>query len=701
MIRREMQMPRVSSARPILLLAILVAVAFVASMLAATGGHFAPQITDLFVICRYAQAMAEGHPFHYNAGEPASTGATSLLHTALLALGHAVGFRGEGLVAWAILLGAVSYVVSVWLAFRIASRLATTREGALAAALVALGGPVVWGFLYGSDIALFMLLCLALLDRLLAEWNSRPMGLAIVGVLLALLRPEGLPIGLIVAAVWMFRSGAKWRRSGAALVWMAPAAGLLVLATYRALTGQWLGTSVGDKSLFANYSILEALALSSEYAVDVLRGLLLGFYPSQTPVGLARGWSSLFFPPLGLVFVLVGLVGAREECRAPLRAWMTALVTVSVMVIPNVFLGVHFNRYLLWGVPTLLILVAVGLGSSTRLLASDDATKEASIFRAGAILLLALSALSTARFMTLYGEMAGEVQRRDVAAANWISTHLPRGVAMANLVTSVEYLTGHHNVNLHGVTSPAFFGNKTAEREAGVWESLGDLPVTDRPPYLITSEATQKAYVTMQNIVAAPPLYVGASLGGDDFLIYRTRWDLVGKAREMFSPEARAAVAGLREVDHLNVCDSREEEAHGYRFESSLGGVRLWGLPRIDTYPGPDGNTVIDAGRAIFGEESFEVAASPGRDLVVVLRTAGAAEAGVRRVSGNTVVNLDLHQPHISVGAGPDIAFTGSLEIQPGWNESVLRVPASEVTGRRTRLRLRGRYASFYYWFFQ
>jgi hypothetical protein len=698
-----MQLPRVPTVRPILLLAALVALLFVAFMLAATGGRFAPAIVDLFVVCRYAQAMAEGHPFHYNVGEPASTGATSLLHTALLAVGHAAGLRGEGLVAWAVFLGIACYVASVWLAFRIGSRLASPREGALAAALVALGGPVVWGFLYGSDIALFMLLCLALLDRLLAEWDAPTApGLALGGALLALARPEGLAMGLIVAAAWAARSPESRLRGRGLLVWAAPATGLLVLALQRGLTGQWLGTSVGDKSLFSNYAFPDAVALAVEYAVDVVRGLLLGFYPSQAPVGFARGWASLFFPPLGLLFVLLALVAARGEHRAPLRVWAAVLVLVSALVTPNVFLGVHFNRYLLWGVPSLLVLVAAGLGVGARLLAREDGVMEKRLFAAGATLFLALGALSTLRFGALYGDMTGEVQRRDVAAATWIEAHLPRGVAMANVATSVEYLTGHRTLNLHGVTSPAFFGNRTAEREAGVWESLGDLPEEDRPPFLITSASAQEGYPTLREIVVEPPVYAGSTLS-DDILIFRTRWDLVGRARGLVSPEARGAVTGLREVDHLNVCDARDERAHGYRFESRLGGVPLWGTARIDTYTLPDGATekVVDAGRLILGDESFEIAATPGRDLVAILRTTPSASAGVRRASGSTVTTLDLGIAEVALDVGGTRAAEASLPLRPGWNEVAVRVPGSAIAAERLRLRFHGRYASFYFWFFQ
>jgi hypothetical protein len=698
-----MSLLRIATPRPILLLAFLVAAGFVAAMLAATGGHFAPQIVDLFVVCRYAQAMAEGHPFHYNLGDPASTGATSLLHTALLALGHASGIRGEGLVAWAVLLGIGCYLASVGVAFRIGSRLATPREGALAGALVALGGPVVWGFLYGSDISVFMLLCLALLDRLLVEWEAATApGLAVVGALLALARPEGLAIGLIVAAAWSVHRGRTRRTAKAAWIWCGPATGLLVLALQRALTGQWLGTSVGDKSLFANYASSDALALCAEYAVDVLRGLLLGFYPSQAPVGFARGWASLFFPPLGLLLVVLAFALAREEHRAPLRAWVAVLVLVSALVTPNVFLGVHFNRYLLWAIPSLLALVAVGLGACAHLLAREDGVTEGRLFGAGATLLLALAALSTLRFGLLYGEMAGEVQRRDVAAAKWIESHLPNGVTMANVATSVEYLTGHTNVSLHGVTSPAFFGNRTAEREAGVWESLGDLPAPERPPFLITSASAQAAYPTLRDIVVEPPLYAGASLS-DDLLIFRTRWDLVGRASHLFSPEGAAAVAGLGQVDRLNVCDARDEVAHGYRFESRLGGIPLWGTARSDTYTVPGGRTetVIDAGRVILGDESFEVRAQAGRDLVVVLRTTPTAAAGVRRASGNSVTTLDLGGAHFALDVDDTTVAEASVPLRSGWSEVALHVPGAAIRTDRPRIRVHGRYASFYFWFFQ
>src|SRR5687768_13362018 len=93
--------------------AAVVALLFLAAMFAATGGQFVPQVADLYVVCQYARAMAEGHPFQYNAGEAASSGATSLLHTGILAAAHRAGIRGEGLIAFAILSGVALYFATV------------------------------------------------------------------------------------------------------------------------------------------------------------------------------------------------------------------------------------------------------------------------------------------------------------------------------------------------------------------------------------------------------------------------------------------------------------------------------------------------------------------------------------------------------------------------------------------------------------
>src|SRR6187431_2247431 len=50
-------------------LSALVSGVFLAFMLAATQGMFVPQVVDLYLVCQYARAFVEGHPFRYNPGE--------------------------------------------------------------------------------------------------------------------------------------------------------------------------------------------------------------------------------------------------------------------------------------------------------------------------------------------------------------------------------------------------------------------------------------------------------------------------------------------------------------------------------------------------------------------------------------------------------------------------------------------------------
>ena len=353
---------------------------------------------------------------------------------------------------------------------------------------------------------------------------------------------------------------------------------------------------------------------------------------------------------------------------------------------------------MLWAVPGLLALTAAGLGLATTG-ALRDPRHERAAFRAVALAWVGLAALATLRFATLYGEMAGDVYRRDVAAAQWIRKNLPAGTPVANLATSVEYLTRHRNLNLHGVTSPAFFGDHAAEREADMFEGLRRLPVADRPPFLITTLSTQDRFPIMRELVSGPPLFRSASFG-DEIEIYRTRYDLLDRGGEPALPATLNTVRGLAEVDRLNVCDSRQEAAHEYSFTSAAGVLRLWGTVRVDAY-GSGEPKVADGGRAILGRESFRVAAQPGRDLLLVLRTAPAIDANVLQVAGPRRIGLEFPEPALTVTVDGQFMGRHAFPTQPGWNETMVRIAGNLVRQARPRLEIAGRYAAFQYWFYQ
>ena len=694
--------PRLRAPLLLALLAIGTALTFLSFMWAATGGRFVPQVVDLYLVCQYAKAFAEGHPFQYYAGDPATTGATSLLHTALLGLAHRIGLQGEGLVAFAILTGAALLVASTELARRVGALLGGDRTGLLAGALVALGGPVAWGYLYGSDVALFSTLALWLLFELASGWPAARVGrVALVGALLALTRPEGLPIAVALGAASLMAPGRRRDGAGRAVAWVPLMTALAVLALNRAATGAWLGTSVADKSLVATYGLPEALGLVTEFLVDVVRGLLLGFYPSQAPIGFGRGMASLFFPPLGLLLILLAL--ARSPRAWPLRFWAVTVAAVCLLVAPNMFMGTHFNRYILWAFPGLLVLVAAGLDRLSTLLARGDVGLDRSVFVSVAALFVALGALSTLRFGVTYGDLAGQVARRDLVAAEWIKRTLPPGTAIANGATSVEYLTGHRSVNLHGVTTAAFLGNRPAEREAGVLESLARLAPGERPQLLMTTEAALAGSPALREMTDGAPLFATSSFS-DEILIFNLRYTLLDGNDEPWQTETREAVKGLARVDRLNVGDPRDEMAHAYVYESRAGNVRLAGTARVDTYgaaEAPEARRLADGGRPVRGFERFTVATTPGRDLLIVLRTAAAAKANVWTAAGATAYDLDFADTTLALRVNGQPLGVAAFRPPAGWDELRLKVDAARIVGPRTTIELRGRYASFRYWFYQ
>jgi hypothetical protein len=686
---------------------IVVVASFLGLMLWTTEGHFVAQVSDLYVIAQYARALAEGHPFQYNAGELPTSGSTSLLHTAVLGLAHAAGIRGEGLVAFAVLLGAAFYVAAIPLAARVAERLAGPREGRLAALLVALSGPVVWGFLYGSDIAPFLFLALLVLERWLAWCTQAPdtfgspaRRLAVAGALLALCRPEGLPIGLAIALAGLWRKPKA--RADALWLWLPFGSGLGVLALQRVVTGSWLQTSVAEKALLPNYGPVESLAVATEYGVDVLRGLLLGLYPPDVAIGFAQGEAAYFFPPLSLVLVLVAVSRPQAALAVAARLWLAMLLLVFALTGPNVFMGVHFNRYLMWAFPGLLAFAAAGLGALTKLVARDDERLERDLFHSGAALALLLGALSTAHFAAVYAQLAGSTWRREIPMAAFIRDQLPKGVAIANAASSVEYLTGHRNLNLHGVTSPGFAGGRTAEREAGMFESLGRIPADERPPFVLLTRSGRAGSELLQALAPDPPLFATLSLE-DDLVLYPARWDALDGGEEPVLEASRAAVSGLALADRLDVCDPQDEAAHGYSISSRRGELLVAGSVAIGPLgDGAGTRSLADAGRLVLGHESFRVKTTAGRDLVVVIRSRSSIVARSLRGSGGLAVEVAVPRVGIVVRAGPgrEVARLAA-DNAPGWNEHVLRVPKDAVGEGSTRLELDGRYAAFHYWFYQ
>ncbi|MEO8501362.1 MAG: hypothetical protein ABI565_10645 [Vicinamibacteria bacterium] len=674
---------------------------YVLGMLFETNGHFVPQVADLYLIAQYAKGFAEGHPFQYNPGEAPTSGATSLLHTAFLGLADFVGFRGEGLIAFAILSGAVFSLLTVLQAYRAGRILSgSDRVAGLGALMVALNGPLAWSFHYGADIAMVLFLS----TWLFAAWLDETEGstrFVLPACLLALTRPEAAILVLalgVAAARDAHRVSGRWSLRPK---WFLPAvAAAMVPLGMKLVTASAANTSFAQKLLPANWGAFSAAVFSVEYWSDILRGVLLGFYPSTQRLGLGDAGAPFYSPPLMLGFVFLAFLPAsRALTRA--GAWLFAALLTALAITPTIHLGVHFNRYLLFALPALLILFAVGLDAAAGLLGSALSIPKERAFARLAILACVFGTLSVARFALTYADFATSVYKKDEALFDFIRSRLPQDATFLSNGAAIEFRTNRRSINLSGVVTPGFAEILPVETEASAFEMLSRPEAPKLPPFFIAQESYIEASPAWGALVSGPPVFVTASLDGAELAIYPTRGDLIGRQRGLIRAEPRPEW-GL--VDSLNVADPIDERLHDYRFTSRVGTRSLFAALKLDTYQGSGrnaGTELADSGRVILGEEEMRLATPFAGDAWLVMRTNASPSARVRHASGERRMDLAMSESALRVQTSKGRTDWMHMALEPGWDEVAYRIPAGLLEGPVTRLRIEGRYAAYSYWVFQ
>src|SRR5260221_11305171 len=108
------------------------ALAYIVSNIRISGSTPVMPLDDTYIHFQYARVLAEGHPLRYNPDQPPTSGATSLLYPAILAVGY--WLTDKRLEWWSLAIGVVCWMLSAWLVYRIA-----TPHGSLSSRRIALG----------------------------------------------------------------------------------------------------------------------------------------------------------------------------------------------------------------------------------------------------------------------------------------------------------------------------------------------------------------------------------------------------------------------------------------------------------------------------------------------------------------------------------------------------------------------------------
>ncbi len=199
----------------------LAAALLVFALFASQMAPFVPD--DSYITFRYADHLAAGDGLRFNVDEPPVEGYSNFLWIVLLAGAARTGVATEtAAVGLGVVAGAAGVVLLWWLLRR---RGYSGLHLGLPVALLAAGAPLVLYAVSGMETALFAALLLALalaLDGLLARpAPARGLTLGLIGVLLALTRPEGalaFPVIAVCAVLFEWRAGPGRRALGRALL---------------------------------------------------------------------------------------------------------------------------------------------------------------------------------------------------------------------------------------------------------------------------------------------------------------------------------------------------------------------------------------------------------------------------------------------------------------------------------------------------
>ena len=598
--------------------------------------HGAPilPLDDTYIHFQYARQMAQGHPFVYNNGEDPTSGATSLLYVPMLAVGYRIGFRGLSLADWALGIGALSFALSAWLIYLSIREAGGSRLlGVLVMLVFAVNGAFVWTALSGMETMLFVFSVLLCLYAYQKGWRQKA---AAVGVLAALVRPEGALVAGTLAVALAWRSWQESRKLPAWTVLPILAAGAQPLLNL-GLTGTFVASGALAKSQLYDVTrpLDERLIRVWDFWIRLWREFLQGHAVYGDPYipGL------IIF--LGLIMVLSGAKKSWEQrdIHPALLAgiWML-LVSASVSTLETAFW--HYKRYQ-------LPIMALTLPLAGWLLAALGKLRHgtgAAAALAGIALLISLH--TNLAFIPLYQGNVQVTTHFQFAMAEWIKSNLPDHARVGVFdVGIVRYVGDHPTYDVVGLTTPHIAG-AMRQGPGTAYDTMADYP--QRPDYFALYPIPQHpSTIYLMNTSTwsrelarfEAPAVLNTTSAGPIQIVAQADWSDLEPAAQVHQPSTLANLSGFRLIGTLNVGDLVGEQTYSYvwRNNSTIPGY----LTSLDALPYYACNTepcsITDGTRGINGEEKFSLShITPDESYLIVLRVHAAQSAELRYGCGKT-----------------------------------------------------------------
>jgi hypothetical protein len=637
-------------------------------------GHPGASLDDAYIHFQYARAFAEGHPFRFQAGEPTTSGATSLLWPVLLAPFWLLGFRGEAILwpAWAMsfaALGALAYETRA-----IVRKLAGETAAVGAAAMVVSFPAFTWFAASGMEVLPFAWL-LARGVRRASEWaeeagpertRAHAFELAALSWGAAFMRPEGALASVAIAAVLArFPLERSWRSRAFALVALAPvlAQPLFLLA----VTGSSRSTTAAVKLLPGNpYYAGPALVAAIEANARLLAGTILN----------GEVYSVEFLPTGGATVAFAGLASIGVLGWQTRRPWRAALVIGLALAIfgPCAYVTFLWNRLrYLWPFATGWL---VGLACLARLMGDAVAAVHA---RARVATPIACGVVVGMLLMRMdwtvedAAQSASGIDRQQATLGRWAKGALPPDARIGlNDTGAIAYFGDRRTFDVVGLTTRsegrywvAGCGSRLEHYERLRATSPGALPThfAVYPGWFkldaLLGEQLEEATVTDASI-----------LGGTTMSVHVADYSLLGSGEAPWAPIGRV-------IDSVDVADLESEAEHRYELLGARDGEEVAGYG-----PAPDGHLVLDGGRTMRNDERFVAHLRAGERTRAVVRLEATVPTRVQVLAG-----------------GREIAL---FEVEPAaWTEAIFNVPAKDAAPE-TPIEIvteGGALSVFHYWF--
>jgi heme exporter protein D len=670
--------PRARRLAPLLPLVIATIALARTSIAAVLGklGHPGASLDDAYIHFQYARAIAEGHPFRYQAGEPISTGATSFAWPIVLSIPYALGLRGESIMwaAWVLSFAALGALA--WEAHALTKPLAGRAAAIGAGAMTLFFGGFVWCAASGMEVVPFAWL-IAHATRRAAQWTEdearrtrRELGTLIaIAALAPLVRPEGAITSLVLGvAVLLFPVRAPASASASApprplahLLVRAPAlffvaAALVPQLLLVLLTGHPTTSTAQVKLLYGNpYFDLWTASVAN---ARTLVGTLLD----------GEVWSAEFLPKGGAPLAFAGLaaLGYRGYATGrPFRAGAILVIALS-MFVPCTYVTFLWNRLrYLWPFATGWF---IGLACLARVIGLAAARVE--LRAAGAATALVAGSFVGMLFMRLdwviedAAQSASGIDRQQVALGRWAAANLPKDARIGlNDTGAIAYFGDRRTFDVVGLTTPTE-GRYWVAGQGSRLEHYEKMRKDALPTHFIVYPEWMGCEPVLGRALHEAVVTDSSILGGQIMRVYEARWDYLGTGEKPWTPLGAIA-------DAVDVADLESERAHDYELLGARENEQA-----AEEGNSPDGAVVIDGGRTNRTRERFAVKlSSRGR--------------GVARVQSQVPVQLRV------MGDGDTLTV---LALEPGaWTELAFDVPRPvrqiEVSSEG------GPFTSFHYWF--